>query len=130
MPSALALRPLAVRTAVLLAASASVAFAAGCGSDDSGSSSGGSGGSSGGSQITASTGKEIFQKAGCVSCHTLADAGGAGNIGPNLDEKRPSKDEVVRYVTEGDGRMPAFKDRLTAEQIETVSEYVATVAGK
>ncbi len=103
-----------------------MAFAAGCGSDDSGSSSG----SSGGSQITASTGKEIFVKAGCVSCHTLADAGGAGNIGPNLDEEKPPKDEVVKYVTEGDGRMPSFKDRLSAEQIQTVADYVATVAGK
>ncbi len=128
MPSAFSVRPLAVRTAVLVAVSASVAFAAGCGGD-SGSSSGDSG-SSGGSQITASTGKEIFQKAGCVSCHTLADAGAAGNIGPNLDEEKPPKDEVVKYVTEGDGRMPSFKDRLTAEQIDTVSEYVATVAGK
>lgn len=127
MPSAFLLRQSAVRAAAVLAAAASVAFAAGCGGDDSGSS---SGGSSSGSQITASTGKEIFQKSGCVSCHTLADAGGAGNIGPNLDEEKPPKDEVVKYVTEGDGQMPSFKDRLTAEQIETVSEYVATVAGK
>lgn len=127
MPSASALRQFAVRTAVLLAGSASIAFAAGCGDGD-GTSSGGSAPST--PQIQASTGKEIFEKAGCVSCHTLADAGGAGNIGPNLDEEKPSRDVVVEKVTDGDGRMPSFKNRLTAEQIDTVADYIASVAGK
>lgn len=127
MPSAAA--PAAVlRLTALLATSAVVAFASGCGSDDSGSSSSSSGG--GGNTIQASTGKEIFNDAGCVSCHTLADAGGKGNIGPNLDEEKPPKDEVVKYVTNGEGRMPSFKDRLTAEQIDTLADYVSSVAGK
>ncbi|HUF02053.1 MAG TPA: c-type cytochrome [Gaiellaceae bacterium] len=44
----------------------------------------GSGGfSSGGSQ---SAGKQLFLDAGCGACHTLADAGTAGTIGPNLDD--------------------------------------------
>lgn len=128
MPSAAALRQLGFRTAALLAASGSIAFAAGCGSD---SSSGGS--SSSGAdvqQIQASTGKEIFQKAGCVSCHTLAAGGGSGNIGPNLDEEKPSKDVVISKVTNGDGRMPSFKGRLSTEQINTVAEFIASSAGQ
>jgi cytochrome c6 len=129
MPSASALRQLALRTTALLAASASVAFASGCGSSGSGSSSSGSSSDSS-NQIQASTGKEIFQKAGCVSCHTLADGGGAGNISPNLDEEKPSKDVVISKVTNGDGRMPSFEGRLTTEQINTVAEYISTVAGK
>jgi len=31
-------------------------------------------------------GRSVFQKAGCTACHTLADAGGAGQIGPNLNQ--------------------------------------------
>ena len=31
-------------------------------------------------------GRSIFQQAGCGACHTLADAGGAGNIGPELSQ--------------------------------------------
>lgn len=127
MPSAFVLRQFAVRTTALLAASGAVAFAAGCG-DGNDSSTGGAAPTT--PQIQASTGKEIFVKAGCVSCHTLADAGGAGNIGPNLDEEKPPRDEVVEKVTEGDGRMPSFKNRLTAEQIDTVADYIASVAGK
>src|SRR5689334_12066657 len=33
-----------------------------------------------------SEGKTIFLNAGCTACHTLADAGSHGNVGPNLDE--------------------------------------------
>ena len=39
-------------------------------------------------------GKEVFA-ANCVSCHTLADAGATGTVGPNLDERKPSADHVV-----------------------------------
>src|SRR6187549_1024268 len=31
-------------------------------------------------------GKAVYTSAGCASCHTLADAGATGNVGPNLDE--------------------------------------------
>ena len=31
-------------------------------------------------------GKQLFADAGCGNCHTLADAGTAGTIGPNLDD--------------------------------------------
>jgi mono/diheme cytochrome c family protein len=31
-------------------------------------------------------GRQLFLDAGCGACHTLADAGTAGNIGPNLDD--------------------------------------------
>ena len=35
-------------------------------------------------------GKEIFAANGCGSCHTLADAGASGVIGPSLDESKPA----------------------------------------
>jgi mono/diheme cytochrome c family protein len=37
----------------------------------------------GGSQ---GAGKQLFMQAGCGACHTLADAGAAGKLGPNLDD--------------------------------------------
>jgi cytochrome c6 len=75
-------------------------------------------------------GKQLFLgTAGCGSCHTLADAGATGNVGPNLDDLKPSYDAVEKQVTNGGGVMPAFKDSLSEKQIEDVSAYVSSVAG-
>jgi len=74
-------------------------------------------------------GKSIFT-ANCASCHTLADAGTTGTVGPNLDEARPPKDLVVDRVTNGQGAMPSFSDSLDAEQIQAVADYVSTAAGR
>ena len=83
-----------------------------------------------GSGITATAGKDIFQQAGCVNCHTLKDAGATGTIGPNLDQKKPPKALVVDRVTNGKGVMPSFKAKMTAAQIQAVADYVSSVAGK
>jgi mono/diheme cytochrome c family protein len=83
----------------------------------------------GGGEITASEGDQIFAQAGCGGCHTLAAAGTSGTIGPNLDEARPSVELAVDRVTNGQGAMPAFGDRLSEEQIRAVAEYVAQGAG-
>jgi cytochrome c553 len=75
-------------------------------------------------------GKQVFlDTADCGSCHTLADAGATGNVGPNLDDLKPSYDAVEKQVTNGGGVMPAFKDSLSEKQIEDVSAYVSSVAG-
>jgi cytochrome c6 len=84
----------------------------------------------GGGATESTDGKTIFQTAGCASCHTLKDAGASGTVGPNLDEAKPSKNLAVERVTNGMGAMPPFKDKLTAEQIQAVAEYVSSVAGK
>lgn len=75
-------------------------------------------------------GKQVFQTAGCASCHTLADAASSGNVGPNLDDARPSFDRVVDRVTNGRGVMPPFKGQLSDQQIKDVATYVSSVAGK
>jgi mono/diheme cytochrome c family protein len=74
-------------------------------------------------------GKSIFAQT-CGSCHTLADAGTAGNVGPNLDQSKPPKTLVVDRVTNGRGAMPSFKGQLDDAQIEAVADYVSTAAGK
>jgi mono/diheme cytochrome c family protein len=84
------------------------------------------GGSSGG----ATDGKAIFTEAGCGGCHTLEAADATGNVGPNLDDAKPSKELVIDRVTNGKGAMPPFKDSYSAEQIAAVADFVATNAGK
>jgi mono/diheme cytochrome c family protein len=72
-------------------------------------------------------GKEIFTtvaQPSCTVCHTLADAGATGTVGPNLDETKPSFDLVVDRVTNGSGAMPAFSGSLSEQQIADVAAYV------
>jgi mono/diheme cytochrome c family protein len=78
----------------------------------------------------ATSGKAIFQTAGCKGCHTLADAGATGTLGPNLDQVKPPKALVVQRVTNGKGQMPPFKTSLDPQQIQAVATYVSSVAGK
>jgi uncharacterized membrane protein len=75
-------------------------------------------------------GKSVFTSAGCTHCHTLADAGATGTLGPNLDAVAPSSALVAERVTNGLGIMPSFRGRLTDAQITAVAAYVSSVAGK
>lgn len=79
----------------------------------------------GGSAISGTTGPEIFEQANCASCHTFAAANATGVVGPNFDRSQPAQDEVVSKVTDGAAGMPAFNERLTAEQIDTLAEWIA-----
>jgi cytochrome c6 len=79
--------------------------------------------------VTGTNGKAIF-KSKCGSCHTLADAGTTGTIGPNLDQLSPSFARVMRQVINGGAIMPAFKNTLSDAQIKAVAKYVSSVAGK
>jgi cytochrome c553 len=70
-------------------------------------------------------GKDIFLNvAGCGSCHTLADAGTTGAVGPNLDDAKPDHDLVIDRVTNGSGVMPSFQGTLSEQQIQDVAAYV------
>jgi mono/diheme cytochrome c family protein len=100
----------------------------------------GTGGSAKGGN--ASQGRALFQgEARCGSCHTLADAGSKGQIGPNLDDafaaakgegfKESTIRNVVldqiRYPTKGSG-MPA--DLVKGQDAQDVAAYVASAIGK
>lgn len=76
-------------------------------------------------------GKTVFGE-NCAGCHTLADAGATGTVGPNLDERKPTEAAVADKVTNGGGPMPAFgvDGKLTEAQIADVAVYVSSVAGK
>lgn len=114
--------------ALLLLVAALGLLAAGCGGDD------GEGSAepapattqtTGGEAGDAASGKEVYEAAGCGSCHTFEAAGSSGSIGPDLDDAAPSFDAVVSQVTNGGGAMPAFGDELTAQEIRDVAAFVS-----
>jgi mono/diheme cytochrome c family protein len=71
-------------------------------------------------------GKTIFDEQGCGSCHTLADAGTSGSVGPDLDDAKPPYELIIDRVTNGKSPMPSFKDKLSEKQIQDVAAYVFT----
>ena len=82
----------------------------------------------GGGQAAPSDPKELFVQS-CGSCHTLADAGTTGTIGPDLDQLKPPLDAAVEQITNGGGGMPAFGDQLSEQQIQALAEYVVQATG-
>jgi cytochrome c6 len=75
-------------------------------------------------------GKQVFLgSSACGTCHTLADAGTSGTVGPNLDETQPSFELAVDRVTNGQGGMPAFSGQLSEQEIADVAAYIAQAAG-
>ncbi len=70
-------------------------------------------------------GLEIFNnKAQCGMCHTLKSAKSSGTIGPNLDDLKPQKTQIISVVKNGIGVMPAFEGILSIEEMEAVAYYV------
>ena len=67
--------------------------------------------------------------AGCGGCHTLAAAGTSGTVGPNLDQLKPDYRAVTAQVTNGGAQMPAFKSKLSAQQIADVAAFVVDSTG-
>jgi len=105
--------------------------AAGCGGDDGDDGGAGGGGGGGGTENTpapqqAANGKEVFTNT-CGGCHTLADAGTNGQVGPNLDELQPDRQRVLTAIQTGPGPMP--ENLVVGREAEAVAEYVSTAAG-
>lgn len=68
----------------------------------------------------------------CQQCHTLAEAGAVGKVGPNLDKLKPKKalvlDAILKGRARGAGRMPA--GLYQGKDAEDVAAFVAKVAGR
>jgi cytochrome c6 len=76
-------------------------------------------------------GREVFlerAEPACGLCHTLADAGTDGGIGPILDDLKPTADQVRLAVTLGVGPMRPYSD-LSEEEVEALAHYVSTASG-
>jgi cytochrome c553 len=91
--------------------------------------SGGGGGGGGGTvKGDPAAGKQVFASAGCTGCHTLKAAHATGTVGPNLDQLKPPYATIVHQVEVGGGPMPAFKNTLSATQIQNVAAFVYTAS--
>ena len=76
-------------------------------------------------------GLEVYNnKAQCGNCHTLQAAGSVGNIGPNLDQLKPSMPQIIYAVINGIGVMQAWEGILTDEEIEAVAYYIFNSTNK
>ena len=70
-------------------------------------------------------GLEVYnEKAMCGTCHVLQAASSDGQIGPDLDQLKPTKLQIIYAVTNGIGVMQAWEGILTHEEIEAVAFYV------
>ena len=59
-------------------------------------------------ETSAQPGAAAFIANGCATCHTMADAGANGSIGPNLDTAQPDYETAKAIITNGAGVMPSF----------------------
>jgi mono/diheme cytochrome c family protein len=95
--------------------------------------------------------KPVRYKAACGGCHTLADAGSIGNVGPNLDdafafarkaanEGDRFKESTIENVVLDQIRFPSKNNLdpkyvmpanlVTGQNADDVAAYVASVAAK
>lgn len=107
---------------------ACVLLGTGCGSsssEDSGSDDGAKSTTATDGDDSKKSGKDLFVNS-CGSCHSLSDAGTSGTVGPNLDDLKPTSDEVLAMVNKGGGAMPA--GILAGEDAEAVADYVGSLS--
>jgi cytochrome c oxidase subunit 2 len=93
----------------------------------------------GGAAQPAPNGKALFTSAGCAACHTLADAGATGAVGPDLDKVLVGKDPafikqsivdpnaVIAPGYQPDIMPPNFAQQLTPAQIDAIVKYLSDV---
>jgi mono/diheme cytochrome c family protein len=79
-------------------------------------------------------GARVFVRADCANCHTLATAGARGTRGPNLDRHFSSHAHSIEFVVDrissGGNGMPAYRDRLSEQEIRDVATFLVDVAGR
>jgi cytochrome c oxidase subunit 2 len=88
------------------------------------------------------SGQQVFKSAGCSGCHTLAEAGATGTVGPNLDKGLKGKNAAFirqsivdpnAVITNGfsGGIMPQnFKSTIPPAQLNALVSYLAKVTSK
>jgi cytochrome c551/c552 len=79
------------------------------------------------------SGRAVFARMGCGSCHTLAAAGSTGQIGPNLDSRlaRHTRASLIARITappsdpEGFSMMPTnFAGRMDARELDALVRFL------
>jgi cytochrome c551/c552 len=79
------------------------------------------------------SGRAVFARMGCGSCHTLAAAGAMSQIGPNLDARlaRHTRASLMARITappsdpEGFSMMPTnFASRMDARELDALVRFL------
>ncbi len=68
--------------------------------------------------------RALFEEQKCSICH---GAKGEGGVGPTLKTGLPmgrTVEELTTRISNGSGVMPAFKDKLSQEQISELAKFV------
>lgn len=76
-----------------------------------------------GAEATEINGMEIYE-ANCSRCHA---SDGSGGRGPNLQgiaEEQPDQTAGIQQTIDGGRGMPAFGERLSAEEIQATIDYI------
>lgn len=70
------------------------------------------------------TGTEIYEQV-CARCHGDDLSGGLGPaLGPESSSAEQDAEFLRLTIAHGRGRMPSFRNTLTAEQIDRVIEFI------
>jgi mono/diheme cytochrome c family protein len=89
-------------------------------------------------QQDSGSGRAIFARMGCGSCHRLAATGSTGQIGPDLDERLPAHDRasLTTVITDSDRggafvEMPEdFGERLNAAELNALVDFLLANGGE
>ncbi len=63
----------------------------------------------------------------CAACHGKdgkPSAMGQKMGAPDLHTVKGSEKEIAGMISSGKGKMPAYKDKLSAEQIDSLAKYI------
>jgi mono/diheme cytochrome c family protein len=87
-------------------------------------------------KVDESSGRTMFARMACGTCHTLAAAGSVGELGPNLDDRLPfhTRKSLIAKITARPGTtlefsvMPTdFAERMTDDELNALVEYLLAV---
>lgn len=89
--------------------------------------------------VEVASGKELYAQ-NCMICHKENGKGGKVTVeGKSIDPddittakmKQKADEKFVGYINEGfpDDGMPAFKDKLTADQVKAIIKHIRTLQG-
>lgn len=70
------------------------------------------------------TGAEIYEQV-CARCHGADLSGGLGPaLGPESNSAEQGDEFLRLTIADGRGRMPSFRNSLSAEQIDRIIEFI------
>lgn len=83
-------------------------------------------------QVENDSGRAIFGRMGCGSCHTLGAAGSAGSMGPNLDTRlqHHTRATLIAQITApasggGFSAMPSdFGSRMSSRELDSLVDFL------